>query len=172
MKMEIRQNTISYAKRKAKNMFLREDKLQKRMEELYQIICNSNDLQNIEDTLNEYDALKAEVNTIYEQKGKTAMFRSKCRWIEEGERNTKHFFNLEKQSYKRKTITEPRLKDEKIVFEENEILTSIEDFYYNLYISKGSLSETEFHQFTSDLSLPKISDDEREALEGVLSFDE
>ena len=170
--MEIRQNTISYAKRKAKNMFLREDKLQKRMEELYQIICNSNDLQNIEDTLNEYDALKAEVNTIYEQKGKAAMFRSKCRWIEEGECNTKHFFNLEKQSYKRKTITEPRLKDEKIVFEENEILKSIEDFYYNLYISKGSLSETEFHQFTSDLSLPKLSDDEREALEGVLSFDE
>ena len=38
------------------------------MEELNQIICNSNDLQNIEDTLKEYDALKAEVNTIYEQK--------------------------------------------------------------------------------------------------------
>ena len=37
MKMEIRQNTISYAKRKAKNMFLREDELQKRMEELDQI---------------------------------------------------------------------------------------------------------------------------------------
>ena len=67
MKMEIRQNTISYAKRKAKNMFLREDELQKRMEELDQIICNSNDLQNIEDTLNEYDAIKTEVNTIYEQ---------------------------------------------------------------------------------------------------------
>ena len=48
----------------------------------------------------------------------------------------------------------------------------MEDFYYNLYKSKGSLSEAEFHQFTSELSLPKISDDEREALEGVLSFDE
>ena len=48
----------------------------------------------------------------------------------------------------------------------------MEDFYYNLYKSKGSLSEAEFHPFTSDLSLLKISDDEREALEGVLSFDE
>ena len=48
----------------------------------------------------------------------------------------------------------------------------MEDFYYNLYKSKGSLSEAEFHQFTSDLSLLKISGDEREALEGVLSFDE
>ena len=32
-------------------MFLREHELQKRMEELDQIICNSNDLQNIEDTM-------------------------------------------------------------------------------------------------------------------------
>lgn len=103
----------------AKNMFLREDEIQKRMEELDQIICNSNDLQNIEDTLNEYDALKAEVNTIYEQKGKAAMLRSKCRWIEKGERPTKYFFNLEKQNYRRKTITELRLEDEKILFEEN-----------------------------------------------------
>ena len=86
--MEIRRNTISYAKRKAKNMVLREEELQKRMEELDQIICNSNDLQNIEDTLNEYDALKTKVNTMYEQKGKAAMFHSKCRWIEEGERPT------------------------------------------------------------------------------------
>ena len=110
-------------------------------------ICNSNDLQNIEDTLNEYDALKAGVNTIYEQKGKAAMFRSKFRWIEKGERPTKYFFNLEKQNYKRKTITELRLEDEKILFEENGILKSMEDFYYNLYKSKGSLSEAEFHQF-------------------------
>ena len=66
--MEMRQSTMSYAKRKAKNMFLREDEIQMRMERLDQIICNSNDLQNIEDNLKEYDALKAEVNTIYEQK--------------------------------------------------------------------------------------------------------
>ena len=109
IKMEIRQNTISYAKRKARNMSLREDELHKRMEKLDQIICNSNDLQNIEDTLKEYDSLKAEVNIIYKQKGKAAMFRSKCRWIEEGERPTKYFFNLEKQNFKRKTITELRL---------------------------------------------------------------
>ena len=65
--MEIRQNTISYAKRKARNMSLREDELHKRMEKLGQIICNSNNLQNIEDTLKEYDALKAEVNTIFKK---------------------------------------------------------------------------------------------------------
>ena len=172
IKMEIRQNTISYAKRKARNMSLREDELHKRMEKLDQIICNSNDLQNIEDTLKEYDSLKAEVNIIYKQKGKAAMFRSECRWIEEGERPTKYFFNLEKQNFKRKTITELRLEDDKIVSDEKEILKSIEDFYGNLYKFRGPLSEAEFHQFTSELNLPKISDDERGMLEGLLSFEE
>ena len=172
IKMEIRQNTISYAKRKARNMSLHEDELHKRMDKLDQIICNSNDLQNIEDTLKEYDALKAEVNTIYEQKGKAAMFRSKCRWIEEGERPTKYFFNLEKQNFKRKTITELRLEDNKIVSDKDEILKSIEDFYGNLYKSKGPLPEAEFHPFTSELNLPKISDDERGMLEGLFSFEE
>ena len=99
IKMEIRQNTISYAKRKARNMSLHEDELHKRMEKSDQIICNSNDLQNVEDTLKEYDSLKAEVNTIYEQKGKAAMFPSKCRWIEEGERPTKYFFQLGKTRF-------------------------------------------------------------------------
>ena len=174
IKMEIRQNTISYAKRKARNLSLREDELHERMEKLDQIICHSNDLQNIEDILKEYDALKAEVNTMYEQKGKATMFRSKCRWIEEGERPTKYFFNLEKQNVKRKAITELRLEDDKIVSDENETLKSIEDCYGNLYKSKGplSLSEAEFHEFTSELNLPKISDDEREMLEGLLSFEE
>jgi len=40
--------------------------------------------------------------SIYEEKGKQAMFRAKCRWIENGERPTKYFFNLEKSNYNNK----------------------------------------------------------------------
>lgn len=40
----------------------------------------------------EYDELKTELKSIYEEKGKQAMFRAKCRWIENGERPTKYFF--------------------------------------------------------------------------------
>ena len=44
---------------------------------------------------------KWELSEIYELKGRAAMSRSKCRWVEKGERPTKYFFNLEKE-----TITE------------------------------------------------------------------
>ena len=79
---------------------------------------------------------------------------------------------MEKQDFKRKTVTELRVEDDKIVSDENEILKSIEDVYGNLYKSKGPLSEAELHQFTSELNLPKISDDERGMLEGLFSFEE
>ena len=34
------------------------------------------------------------------------MFRSKCRWVEQGERPTKYFFNLERRNYNKKVISE------------------------------------------------------------------
>lgn len=37
------------------------------------------------------------------------MFRAKCRWLENGERPTKYFFNHEKQKYNKKTIGEIQL---------------------------------------------------------------
>jgi len=38
------------------------------------------------------------------------MLRAKCGWVENGERLTKYFFNLEKRNYNnKKTVTELRL---------------------------------------------------------------
>ena len=96
IKMEIRDNTVSFTKRKARAAFKRETEISKRLEELDHRICNSDNLSNIDDILNEYESLKIEMQAIYEEKGRAAIFRSKCRWVEKGERPTKHFFNLEK----------------------------------------------------------------------------
>lgn len=93
--MEIRDNTISFAKRKARAALKREVQISKRLEELDHEICNSDNLSDIENTLTEYDNLKTEFQSIYEEKGRAAIFRSKCRWVEKGERPTKYFFNLE-----------------------------------------------------------------------------
>lgn len=106
IKMEIRDHTVSFTKRKARAAFKRETEISKRLEELDYRICNSDNLSNIDDILNEYESLKIEMQAIYEEKGRAAIFRSKCRWVEKGERPTKYFFNLEKRNYNRKTVTE------------------------------------------------------------------
>lgn len=57
------------------------------------------------------------------------MFRSKCRWVENGERFTKYFFNFEKKNYKKKIITELRMEDDLILNNEKLILDIIEKYY-------------------------------------------
>ena len=47
---------------------------------------------NIDYELKQYEDLKKELQQIYENKGEAAKFRSKCLWVEKGERPTKYFF--------------------------------------------------------------------------------
>lgn len=56
------------------------------------------------------------------------MFRSKVKWIENGEKPTKYFYNLEKRSYEKKAITHDQLKAI-----EGEIVWDINDQTGNFY---------------------------------------
>ena len=102
IKMEIRSATIAFSKSKAKRINNREQELRSRIDQIDVIICDNFSSPYIDGILREYDDLKTELKTIYEEKGKQAMFRAKCRWIEKGERPTKYFFNLEKSNYSKK----------------------------------------------------------------------
>ena len=75
-------------------MKTREIAIQLKLEELDRKICNSTDLND--EILTEFETLKNELNEIYSTKGKEAMFRSKVKWVEQGEKLTKYFFTLEK----------------------------------------------------------------------------
>ena len=163
IKMEFRDHTVSFAKRKARATFKRETEISKQLEELDYKICNSDNLSNIDDILNENENLKIEMHAIYEEKGRTAIFRSKCRWVEKGERPTKYFFDLEKQNYNRKTITELQTDDNEKVKEEVKILEKIEKFYKDLYSSKITVSQTNFDKFIEDIEIPKLDNEEKKA---------
>ena len=47
---------------------------------------------------------KAELDELYEEKARGAMFRSKAQWMCEGERNTKYFYNMERLRSDAKTV--------------------------------------------------------------------
>ena len=143
LKMEFRSTTISYSKNKSKLTHVREEEVKSRLEELDRIICNNFNSPGIDPILNEYDNLKAELQSIYEKKGRSAIFRSKCRWVEEGERPTKYFFNLEKKNYNKKTITELHGEDGTTINNEKRILDSIEKYYSQLYKTINNLEQKE-----------------------------
>ena len=172
MKMEIRTVTISFAKGKAQTIKKRETVIKEQLDELDKKICNSQNLDNINDTLKQYDDLKKELQQHYDNKGKAAIFRSKCRWVEEGEKATKYFFNLEKRNYNRKTINEIKLDNEETTTDEKQILSMIKMYYDDLYNSTTTETQDNFETFIENLEIPKLDDKERDELDGPLTYEE
>ena len=172
LKMEFRSTTISYSKNKSKLVHVREEEIKSRLVELDRMICNNFNSPGIDPALNEYDNLKAELQSIYEKKGRSAIFRSKCRWVEEGERPTKYFFNLEKKNYTKKTITELHGEDGTTIKNEGQILYSIEKYYSELCKTVNNLEQKDFYSFIEPLTISKLTIEDREKMEGHLSLEE
>ena len=105
-----------------------------------------------------------------EQRG--SIVRSKTRWIEQGEKPTKYFCNLEKRNYNHKTIKELKHPDGKSVTKEEEILEEIEIFYKELYTSITSIENSQFTSFTENLELPRLEDSVSSELEGDITLKE
>ena len=95
--------TISFFKSKAKCISNRAQELRHRIDQLDTIICDNFTSPYIDGSIFyfplyrwEYDRLKTELKSIYQEKGKQTMFRAKCRWIENGEHPIKFFSILKK----------------------------------------------------------------------------
>ena len=96
--------------------------------------------------------------------------RARCRWHNEGEKNTKYFLNLEKRHYKQGVISQLKLDDKNFVTTDKEILSECETFYKLLYSSKnGSQNERTNNFFFGLQTEKKLNLTEQESCEGLLT---
>ena len=93
------------------------------------------------------------------------MFRSKIKWVEQGEKPTKYFFHSEKRSYERKIVTQLKISDGEIISNIKQINKEIEEYYKSFLTSKipqedhENLNES-FNSFAEGLKKPKLTEDE------------
>jgi len=80
---------------------------------------------------------------IIECRTKGAILRARCRWHNEGEKNTKYFLNLEKRHFNSGVITQLKTGDSSFVSTDKEILNECELFYKNLYSSHTNAQHVE-----------------------------
>ena len=80
-----------------------------------------------------YYETKADLEEKLLEKAKGAMFRSKVRWQELGEKNTKYFFSLEKARYNAKTCYKLVTDNGQEITDGNKILEEQRKFYLDLY---------------------------------------
>ena len=76
---------------------------------------------------------KAELEEKTIDRIKGVMFRSKAKWLEEGEKNTKYFYSLEKARYNAKTCYKMINDKDQEIDTAEEILQEQKEFYTKLY---------------------------------------
>ena len=177
IKMEIRAKTIKYSKQNRAELNKREIILQSELQELDYQICNTafEDLE--QGILDKYESTKEELKCIYDQRGKEAMFRSKVIWLEQGEKPTKYFFNLEKTNYEKKLIREVKLENAEVTSDSMRIEKELEKYFTNMYASKtndttGLREGNSFESFVEGLEIPKLDKEDNESLEQELTVEE
>lgn len=104
------------------------------------------------------------------------LIRSRAKWINEGEKPTIYFINLENRNFTKKVI--PKLtrieKNKHIeITEQTEILPQVENFYKTLYTPQ-SLSEEniDLHAFLKDYNVPKVNSNDSVHLQGKMLYSE
>jgi len=102
IKMELHLKTIGYSKEKTLKLRNKEEAFQKELQELDFKVCNGGYFD--QDILTKFEAAKEELKRLHEKRGEIAMFRSKMKWIEKGEKPTKYFYNLEKTNCEKKLV--------------------------------------------------------------------
>ena len=137
IKMKVRQESISYS------AFLKRDKIKKELDLEKEIAFLEEQRDNaiLDDPLTQNTAerikmLKEELEKIIEHRTKGAILRSKSKWYNEGEKNTKYFLSLEKRHFKQGTISQLKRNDNTLITSDNEILSECKLFYEHLYSSK------------------------------------
>ena len=121
---------MAYASKEAKEQNKLEKELEQKLKRLQTEIAN-NDAK-----YEEYVQYKAEWEELLNHKANGIKLRAKAKWIEDGEKNTKYFLNLEKRNANSKYIKKLIDKDDKEITELEKIISEEVEYYEDLYTSK------------------------------------
>ena len=171
MKMQIRANSIKYAKEQKAKQKQTEKTLETEILKLEQMLednISDNEKWEIRTKL-EIKKQRLEQVILYKTQG--SIIRSRARWYNEGEKNTKYFFGLEKRHFNGKTVRNLKIDDNTVLNTDQEILHEARRFYQTLYSSKNSSSQKDIGEdlFFQQSNHCKISDDERKLCDGLLT---
>ena len=168
-KIKIKEFTITYCKQKQsirKNLM---KDLELKVQAKEQEVINSNYSRK---TQTERDVLINDLHNLVNENNKGAQIRSRAKWIEQGEKSTKFFFNLEKQNKAKNTIKKLKKEDGSLTHTDADIIEEGYKFYENLYM-KENIPDQEIKTYLEESSQPKVLNvDEAKCLEGKITLQE
>ena len=166
LKYKIRQDTMSYSKRKAKERKAKLTILEEKIR-ICQILC---DQDPSSENVNRLEILRTEYDLQYEYIAQGAIIRSRARWHEYGEKSNKFFLNLESSRSKKSNIRMILREDQSLTTNPKEIMDELGNFYTNLYQANPTrVNESQLDLFLKNVSLPTLSKEQKEKCEEKLT---
>ena len=165
--MEIRAFTIKFSKKKAKRKRDEEIALLSEMTKIQTELQTS-----YSDSLKiELDRVKSKLSKIATVRTRGTIVRSRARWYEHGERNSKYFYNLEKMNHRKKHITSLIINDDNKITNPKDILQEEERFFRQIYTSTNTDPDCpDFNEFFEIENA--LSEELAETCEGAMSISE
>ena len=147
--MELRGKSISFSSYKKKAS----EKKRKRTNQQHRIFRR----QMSSAYLDEIKILKEELQNIRKSKMQGFLVRARAKIIEDDEKPSNFFCNLEKHNYTSKIIPKLETNNGKIVTDQHEILNETKIFYEDLYASKDSqLTDIDLFELFRNIDTKKI----------------
>lgn len=115
--------------------------------------------------------LKLEIEVFERNRLKSAQVRARVKWIEEGEKNSKYFLNLEKTRAKQKLFPSIELENGNVVANQFDILNAQKEYYENLYSGhvNEQLLEDAADTFLDRCDIPELTEEEKQICEGNIT---
>ena len=103
MKMQIRSSSLKYAREKKAKIKSKENTLESDISSLRKKLEEENPSDAVKSEIyKELDIKTLQLEKIAQYRTRGAILRSKARWYNEGEKNTKYFLNMQKRHFNKK----------------------------------------------------------------------
>ena len=161
--LEIRGKTISYSTYiKRKN-----EKEEHRLVQEIEILESDPNIDNEKMLILEQNKLK--LQEYREIKLRGMIVRSRINWLDQGEKPSKYFCQLENRNYKAKRMCFLEQENGNIVYEQDELIEETKNFYKKLY-EKRQVEVIDLNNLVNNQ--PKLSNTERDSIEGQINYQE
>ena len=121
--------------------------------------------------LERYNSLKREYERIQDNFTRGIVVRSRAKWIEDGEKNTKYFLQLEKQNSKLKSIKALDINDN-IVTNADEVMSECEKYYKTLYTNDSKVINDDTENPFLNAEHPMLEEEEKRFCDRSITIDE
>ena len=109
---------------------------------------------------------------IRKNKLKDKFIRSRAKWIEEGEKQTKYLCHMESRNVTSKLISRIELDNGKVITDQTQILEETKLFYQNLYSRRDCQTDDDFTENITCINFNKLSNEEAHTLEREINYSE